>query len=77
MKAACSNSQQEQLELVIPRGLPRGALQFLLLTLAKRADFGFLRRYTQRLAVGIGAGRAERIYFCGSGFSRETNINRG
>ena len=49
-------------ELVIPRGLPRGALQFLFLTLAKRADFGFLRRNTPRLAVGIGAGRAERIY---------------
>ena len=43
--------------------MPRGALQFLLLTLAKRADFGFLRRNTPRLAAGIGAGRAERIYF--------------
>ena len=51
-----------KIKLVIPRGLPRGALQFLLLTLAKRADFGFLRRNTPRLAVGIGAGRAERIY---------------
>ena len=49
-------------ELVIPRGLPRGAFQFLLLTLAKRADFGFLRLSPQ-LAAGIGAGRAERIYY--------------